>query len=85
MANIDADLSSEALSRTGLLKKVTYPEEITGEFKFKAAFSFKNYAKLIFSANMRAEGFHDNRPRINGGVKTLRLEIYRIKKLRASG
>ena len=51
MANIDADLSSEALSRTGLLKKITGVDEITGEFKFKTAFSFKNYAKLIFSAN----------------------------------
>ena len=51
MANIDADVSSEALRRTGILKKLTGGDRIVAEFKFKAAFSFKNFAKLIFSAN----------------------------------
>ena len=51
MANIDADLSSQALKQTGLLKKITGADEIPGEFKFKPAFFFRNYAKLIFSAN----------------------------------
>ncbi len=51
MANIDADVSSEALRRTGILKKLTGGDRIVTEFKFKAAFSFKNFAKLIFSAN----------------------------------
>jgi len=51
MANIDADLSSQALKQTGLLKKITGADEIPGEFKFKSAFFFRNYAKLIFSAN----------------------------------
>lgn len=51
MANIDADLSSEALKQTGLLKKITGADEIPAEFKFKTAFQFNNYTKLIFSAN----------------------------------
>jgi putative DNA primase/helicase len=51
MANIDADLSSEALKHTGLLKNLTGSDEIPAEFKFKSPFHFKNYAKLIFSAN----------------------------------
>jgi len=51
MANIDADLSSQALKQTGLLKKIMGADEIPGEFKFKSAFFFRNYAKLIFSAN----------------------------------
>lgn len=51
MANIDADLSSQALKQTGLLKKITGADEIPGEFKYKHAFFFRNYAKLIFSAN----------------------------------
>jgi putative DNA primase/helicase len=51
MANIDADLSSEGLRDTGLLKKLTGSDWIPGEFKFKPAFHFKNFAKLIFSAN----------------------------------
>lgn len=51
LANIDADLSSEELKKTGMLKKITGNDSIPGEFKFKPAFDFKNYAKLIFSAN----------------------------------
>lgn len=51
MANIDADLSSQALKQTGLLKKLTGGDAVPGEFKFKTPFEFVNYAKLIFSAN----------------------------------
>jgi P4 family phage/plasmid primase-like protien len=51
MANIDADLSSEELRQTGMLKKLTGNDSIPGELKFRPAFHFKNYAKLIFSAN----------------------------------
>src|SRR3546814_8902605 len=51
MANIDADVSSEELKRTGILKNLTGGDTIVAEFKFRQAFSFKNYAKLIFSAN----------------------------------
>ena len=51
MANIDADLSSEELGQTGTLKKLTGNDSIPAEFKFRPIFHFKNYAKLIFSAN----------------------------------
>ena len=51
MANIDADLSNEALKNTGLLKKLTGDDEIPAEEKYKRAFHFKNYAKLAFSTN----------------------------------
>jgi P4 family phage/plasmid primase-like protien len=51
LANIDADLSSEELKKTGTLKKITGNDSIPGEIKFRQAFDFKNYAKLIFSAN----------------------------------
>jgi len=51
MANIDADLSSEQLKQTGMLKKLTGNDSIPAEFKFRPVFHFKNYAKLIFSAN----------------------------------
>jgi putative DNA primase/helicase len=44
-------LSSDELKRTGALKKLTGNDSIPGEIKFKQAFHFKNYAKLIFSAN----------------------------------
>jgi putative DNA primase/helicase len=51
MANIDADLSSQAIRQTGTLKKMTGNDSIPAEFKFRQAFDFKNYAKMIFSAN----------------------------------
>jgi len=51
MANIDADLSSEELKQTGRLKKLTGNDRMMAEFKFKPAFSFRSYTKLIFSAN----------------------------------
>jgi putative DNA primase/helicase len=51
MANIDADLSSDELKQTGMLKKLTGNDSIPAEYKFRPAFHFKNYAKLIFSAN----------------------------------
>jgi P4 family phage/plasmid primase-like protien len=55
LANIDADLSDEALSNTGLLKKLTGGDRLTVEHKHKPLFDFTNYAKLIFSANKMPE------------------------------
>jgi putative DNA primase/helicase len=51
LANIDADLSSNEVKKTGMLKKLTGNDSIPGEIKFKSAFHFKNTAKFIFSAN----------------------------------
>jgi putative DNA primase/helicase len=51
LANIDADLSSEALRNTGLLKKLTGGDKLTGEYKNKQLFEFVNRAKVLFSAN----------------------------------
>ncbi len=52
MANVDADMSSQALKHTGILKMLTGGDDVPAEHKFKPAFSFQNYAKLIFSANV---------------------------------
>ena len=52
MVNVDADLSGDILStHTGKLKKLTGNDEFPAEFKHKAPFRFRNYAKLIFSCN----------------------------------
>jgi putative DNA primase/helicase len=51
LANIDADMSTEALRNTGILKKLTGGDPIPAEGKFKPPFRFVNYAKLLFSAN----------------------------------
>jgi putative DNA primase/helicase len=51
MANTYADLKSTKLSETGNYKMLVTGDWITGEFKNKNAFKFRNKAKLWFSAN----------------------------------
>jgi P4 family phage/plasmid primase-like protien len=51
LANIDADLSKEALKNTGILKKLTGGDYIPAEKKFLPPFQFVNHTKLLFSAN----------------------------------
>jgi putative DNA primase/helicase len=51
LANIDADLSKEALKNTGIIKKLTGGDYIPAEKKFRPPFQFVNHAKLLFSAN----------------------------------
>ena len=59
LANIYPDLSDKALKRTGLFKMLTGGDTISAEYKFKDFFYFKNYAKLIFSANKVPETSDD--------------------------
>jgi P4 family phage/plasmid primase-like protien len=49
--NTFADLKSLKLSETGNFKMLVSGDSITGEHKFGQPFAFRNYAKLIFSAN----------------------------------
>ncbi|MFZ0514125.1 MAG: phage/plasmid primase, P4 family, partial [Candidatus Nitrosopolaris sp.] len=49
--NTFADLKSLRLSNTGNFKMLVSGDSITGEHKFEHSFTFRNYAKLIFSAN----------------------------------
>lgn len=52
LANIHADLSSsEVLENTGKFKMLTGQDRMEGQEKYKNAFEFRNYAKLIYSAN----------------------------------
>jgi P4 family phage/plasmid primase-like protien len=51
LANTFADLKSLKLSETGNFKMLVSGDSITAERKFEHPFSFRNYAKLIFSAN----------------------------------
>lgn len=50
-ANICGDLPDKAVEHTGTFKKLTGGDLVTGEEKFNDPFSFRNTAKLIFSAN----------------------------------
>ncbi len=51
LANIAADIPSAPLHHSGIFKMLTGGDILTGERKFRDAFSFVNGAKLIFSAN----------------------------------
>ena len=59
LANIYADLPDEALKRTGTFKMVVSGDPITGERKFQPFFTFRPYAKQIFSANKLPEARDD--------------------------
>jgi putative DNA primase/helicase len=51
MANIYSDIPKEGIYDTGKFKMLTGEDYISAERKFKDPISFKNYAKMIFSAN----------------------------------
>jgi putative DNA primase/helicase len=51
LANIYSDLKDAALKSTGIFKTLTGQGRLSAEHKFQNAFTFENYAKLIFSCN----------------------------------
>jgi putative DNA primase/helicase len=51
LANLYADLDQKALRTTGKFKMLVGGDNVTADRKFRDVFSFKNYAKMIFSAN----------------------------------
>lgn len=51
LANIYDDLPPTKLTKTGLFKMLVSGGEIQAEKKFRNPFKFRNYAKLVFSAN----------------------------------
>lgn len=51
LGNFCADLSDKSVEELGVFKMLTGGDPINAERKFKDAFNFVNYAKLIFSCN----------------------------------
>jgi putative DNA primase/helicase len=51
LVNTFADLKAERLSMTGMFKTLVSGDTIRAQRKYGQPFSFRNYAKLIFSAN----------------------------------
>lgn len=51
LLNSCADISKKALEETDIIKRITGEDFIQGEYKGGKVFSFKSYAKLLFSAN----------------------------------
>ena len=57
LANICADIGPDELRTSGNLKKLISGDPVDGEKKYQESYSFRNYAKLIFSANQIPEVF----------------------------
>lgn len=51
LANVFADLDARALAASSMFKAITGGDAITGERKYAAPFSFRPYARLLYSAN----------------------------------
>lgn len=51
MVNTFADLKSEKLSVTGMFKTLVSGDSVRAQRKYGQPFSFRNYAKMIFSTN----------------------------------
>ena len=57
LANICADIAPDELRSTGNIKKLISGDYMDGEKKYHDSYSFRNFAKLIFSANQIPEVF----------------------------
>jgi putative DNA primase/helicase len=51
LANIFADLPSQHLETSAIFKSITGGDLVPAEFKFRAQFSFRPFARLVFSSN----------------------------------
>ena len=51
MVNTCGDISADKISRSGIFKMLVSGDTIRAQRKYGQPFSFRNYAKLIFSAN----------------------------------
>ena len=51
LLNACADLPKKALEQVDAIKRITGEDQVKGEYKGGKVFSFRSYAKLIFSAN----------------------------------
>lgn len=59
LANIFADLPSKSIDDNGIFKSITGEDFITVEKKNKTPFSFKPYARLLFSCNDIPQNYGD--------------------------
>jgi putative DNA primase/helicase len=59
LANIFADLPSKAIDDGGMFKALTGEDSITAERKNKDPFSFRPYARLLFSCNEIPKNYAD--------------------------
>ena len=60
MANVFADLPSEKIKSTSTFKAITGEDNISGQHKFRELFSFKPFARLLFSCQEPPKNYADN-------------------------
>lgn len=51
LLNVCSDIPGTSMDQTSAIKLITGEDPIKGEYKHGAVFTFRNYAKLLFSAN----------------------------------
>lgn len=59
LANIFADLPSKSVDDNGMFKALTGEDYVTGERKNKDPFSFRPYARMVFSCNEMPRNYGD--------------------------
>jgi putative DNA primase/helicase len=59
LANVCADLPTEAIKDTGTFKAITGEDYISAQHKFKEYFSFKPFCRLVFSCNNIPKNYSD--------------------------
>jgi putative DNA primase/helicase len=52
LANIAADIPAQPIKYTGIIKMLSGGDRTQAQFKFQDPFEFRNFAKMLFSANM---------------------------------
>lgn len=60
LANVFADLPSSSLRDTGIFKAITGEDWISAQHKYRDYFSFKPFARLLFSCNNMPSNYSDN-------------------------
>jgi phage/plasmid primase, P4 family, C-terminal domain len=74
LANIFADLPSRDLQDSGIFKAITGEDYIMGERKHKDGFSFKPFARLLFSCNKIPKNYNDRTDAFYGRLILIRFD-----------
>ena len=74
LANIFADLPSKSIDDNGMFKALTGEDFITAERKNKDPFSFRPYARFLFSCNEIPRNYGDRSRAFTGGLSLSALK-----------
>ena len=80
LANIFADLPSKAIDDGGMFKALTGEDYITAERKNKDPFSFRPYARLLFSCNEIPKNYSDRSDGFYRRLIIIRFDFNQVAK-----